>query len=376
MPLRESPLAALHEAAEAKMVEFAGWRLPLQFTSIAEEATTCRRAAALFDISHMGVIHLVGSRAREAASRLLTRAVRAIPPGCSGYAFMCNESGGVLDDLIVTVISDTALALVVNAVNHDKDLAWVRAHLTGEPGVEVDDLRGRSFALALQGPKAEQMLTATNVQGRLPDQFGAFSQMRLSLADVLVSRTGYTGEDGFEIFGAAGDGQAVWKTVMDFGREHGLVAAGLGARDVLRQEMGYPLWGQDLDEQTTPLEAGYRWAVNRTADFIGRAALESSSPARRRIGFVMEDQGVARTGCAIYAESEEVGRVTSGTYSHNLGLAIGQGYVSAARPPAALAVGARVEIEVRGRRLAARVARLPFLPAKTRPSCARPREKS
>jgi aminomethyltransferase len=373
MPLRESPLAAAHEAAGAKMVEFAGWRLPLQFTSIAQEATTCRRGAALFDISHMGVIHLVGSRAREAASRLLTRDVRAIPPGCSGYAFMCNESGGVLDDLIVTVISDTALALVVNAVNHDKDLAWVRGHLTGEPDVKVDDLRGRSFGLALQGPKAEQILTATNVQGRLPDQFGAFSQMRLSLADVLVSRTGYTGEDGFEIFGAAGDGQAVWKTVMDFGREQGLVPAGLGARDVLRQEMGYPLWGQDLDEQTTPLEAGYRWAVNRTADFIGRAALESSSPGRRRIGFVMEEQGIARTGCAIYAEGEEIGRVTSGTYSHNLGLAMGQGYVSAS---AGLAVGARIEIEVRGRRLAARAAKLPLIPAKTRPSWARPREKS
>jgi aminomethyltransferase len=371
MALRESPLAALHEAAGAKLVEFAGWRLPLQFSSIAEEVTTCRLAAALFDISHMGVLRLLGERAREAAGHLLTRDVRGIPAGCSSYAFMCNESGGVLDDLMVSVVSDEAVALVVNAVNHDKDVAWVRDHLPSSSGVQVDDLRGRTFALALQGPKAEQMLTATNIQGRLPDQFGTFSQMRLGRAEVFVSRTGYTGEDGFEVFGAAEDGEGVWRTVLDFGREHGLVPAGLAARDVLRQEMGYLLWGQDLDEQTTPLEAGYRWAVNWTAEFIGRAALEDSPPARRRIGLVVAEQGVARAGCAICAQGEEVGRVTSGTFSHNLGAAIGQGYVQAS---AALPTGAGIEIEVRGRRLGARVAKLPLIPAKTRPSCARPKE--
>jgi len=371
MPAREGPLLEAHAEAGAKLVEFAGWRLPLYFSSVAEEAKACRSGAALFDISHMGVLQLLGKRARSIASRLLTRDVTAVPCGCATYSLLCNEAGGILDDLIALVVSEAAVSLVVNAANHDKDLAWIRERMPSDEKVEVDDLRGRSFGLALQGPQSEAILRSAGIEGRMPDFYLTFSQMRLAQADLLVSRTGYTGEDGFELFGAAGDGLRVWHTLVGFGRELGLSPAGLGARDVLRQEMGYPLWGQDLDENTTPLEAGLRWAVNWTADFIGRAALENSTPSRRRVGFVLQEQGIARTGCEILVGGNVVGAVTSGTYSHNLGAAIGQGYVSA---DADCPAGADISIEVRGRRLAARVARFPFLPAKTKPSWAHAKE--
>ena len=365
MPARESPLAELHRQAGAKMVEFAGWRLPLQFTSVAEEARCTRQAAALFDISHMGLIGLSGRVARAAARRLLTRDVSAIPANCSAYALLCSDSGGILDDLFAMVESDAAVRLVVNAVNHDKDLAWIGGRLSAESAVAVEDLRGRTFGLALQGPRSEDILKAAGLRGRLPEVFAAFSHTRLAGAEVLVSRTGYTGEDGFEVFGAAGEGSVVWQALMQAGRDHGLAPAGLAARDVLRQEMGYPLWGQDLDEQTTPFEAGLGWAIDWEGEFIGRAALEGAKPKRRRIGFRVGEPGVARAGAPIFRCGKHIGVVTSGTYSHNLGAAIGQGYVEAALE---LGPGAEIEIEVRGRLLKSRVERFPLLPARTRES--------
>lgn len=365
MAPHESPLALVHGEAGAIMTEFAGWQLPLEYTSVAEETHATRRAAGLFDVSQMGNLHLLGRGAAAAAREALTRDVTAVPVCCSGYALLCNEKAGVIDDLIFLVMSGSAIGLVVNAVNHDKDVAWLNQHLALNMQVDLEDLRGRSFGIALQGPKSEEILRSTNMQGRFPDLFGTFTYMRIALMDVLVSRTGYTGEDGFELFGAAEDGPVVWQTVLNFGREHGLAPAGIAARDVLRQEMGYPLAGQDISEETTPLEAGLRWAVDWKGSFVGRSALEKAQPARRRLGFVMEEHGIARRGAAIYRGDEQVGTVTSGTYSHSLGAAIGQGYVSLAANPAP---GDEVEIEVRGKRMKAKLAKLPLIAKKTRPS--------
>jgi len=358
MARRESPLAPVHAAAGAKLVEFAGWRLPLQFSSIAEETKACRTTAALFDISHMGVLVLRGEDAARAARRMLTKDVTAIPDGCGAYALLCNDAGGILDDLIVMVESQTAVGLVVNAVNHEKDAAWLRQHL-GSRDVGMDDGRGRGFAVAVQGPRAEEILRAV-ASGLIPEHFAAWAHLEVAGAKVVASRTGYTGEDGFELFGEAADGPAVWRALLDTGL--GLAPAGLAARDVLRQEMGYPLWGQDLDETTTPLDAGLRWAVDWTGEFVGRQALERARPTRRRVGFGIEDVGVARMGATIYRAGEAIGRVTSGTYSHHLSAAIGQGYVDLS---AKAEVGDAVEIEVRGKRLKARLAKLPMLPART-----------
>ncbi len=365
MPLLETPLAGLHESAGARMVEFAGWRLPLHFSSVAEEAQACRRAAALFDISHIGMIRLFGPGARQAARALLTRDVAAIPANCSAYALLCNESGGILDDLIVMVESEDAVRLVVNATNHDKDLAWIGEHLPEDGAVGIDESRGRTFGLALQGPRAETILRSAGLHGRLPIVFGAFFHSRLGEADLLLSRTGYTGEDGFELFGAAPDAPAVWRALMLAGQDSGLLPAGLAARDALRQEAGYPLWGQDLDEDTTPLEAGLGWAVDWSGDFIGRTALEGRTPERRRIGFRVEEIGIARAGAPILARGSRVGTVTSGTYSHNLETAIGQGYVDAG---AELPPGSEIEIEVRDKRLRCRLAKFPLIPKRTRRS--------
>lgn len=361
--MRDTPLAPRHREAGARLVEFAGWRLPIQFSSIAEETRATRRTAALFDISHMGVIRIFGADAHRAARRLLTREVPAIPLNCSRYALLCNEAGGILDDLFAMSEMPDAVRLIVNAVNHKKDVAWIRSHLDRSAAAALDDLLGRTFGLALQGPLSQEIVKASGFQGRLPTAFGAFFHGTIAGADLLISRTGYTGEDGFEIFGSAGHAVAVWDALVEAGAQYGMIPAGLAARDVLRQEMGYPLWGQDIDEHTTPLEAGLTWAIDWTGDFVGRSSLEHFRPRRRRVAFLIEDRGVARPPAPIFLSGRRIGAVTSGTYSHNLQAAVGQGYIDASLQVKA---GTEVEVEVRKRRLRAHIADPPFVPSRTR----------
>lgn len=363
--MRDTPLTQFHEEAGAKLVEFAGWRLPVAFSSIGDEVTACRRTAALFDISHMGIVRIFGREAASAASALLTRDISAIPVNCADYALLCNDSGGILDDLFVYVEARQAIRLVVNASNHEKDVAWIAQRLGSGYEATLEDLQGLTFGIAVQGPRAPELLEAAGFEGRMPVFFGAFFHGKLAGEDVLVSRTGYTGEDGFEIFGAAQAAKNVYRSVTEAARDYSAVWAGLGARDVLRQEMGYPLWGQDLDESTTPREARLGWAVDWDHEFVGSAALRGVEPRRTRFGFRLQDPGVARTGALVFAGEREVGAVTSGTYSHNLRAAIGQGYADVA---ANLRPGDEVQIDVRGRRLAALVHSLPFFEKRTRPS--------
>jgi aminomethyltransferase len=355
------------------MTDFGGWRLPVEYSSVAEETHATRHGAGLFDVSHMGNLHLLGEGAAAAARRLLTRDATAAPACCGGYALLCNDQGGIIDDLIFMVTSESAIGLVINASHHDTDVAWLSRHIALNADLDLEDLRGRSFGIALQGPRAEEILRSANTQGRFPDLFATFTQMRIAMANVLVSRTGYTGEDGFELFGAAADGLVVWQTMLNFGRDFGLQPCGLAARDVLRQEMGYPLAGQDITEDTTPLEAGLRWAIDWTGEFIGREALERAKVTRRRVGFVIEERGIARHGAAILRGDEQVGAVTSGTYSHNLRTAIGQGYIGVSSQ---LAAGDEVEVQVRDRRVKAKIAKFPLIPKKTRPSWNQPERRA
>ncbi|MBN1458721.1 MAG: glycine cleavage system aminomethyltransferase GcvT [Armatimonadetes bacterium] len=363
--MRDTPLTKLHEEAGAKLVEFAGWRLPVVFSSIGDEVTACRHTAALFDISHMGLVRILGREAASAASALLTRDISAIPVNCADYALLCNDNGGILDDLFVYVESPHAIRLVVNAVNHEEDVAWISQRLDADGEAAAEDLRGLTFGIAVQGPRAPELLIAAHFEGRMPMFFGAFFHGKLAGEDVLLSRTGYTGEDGFEVFGAAQAAKTVYRSLTEAARDYSAVWAGLGARDVLRQEMGYPLWGQDLDKSTTPREAGLGWAVDWNHDFIGAVAMRQATPTRTRFGFRLRGPGVARAGAAVFAGETQIGTVTSGTYSHNLRAAIGQGYVDVAANPDP---ADKIEIDVRGRRLEALVHSLPFFEKRTRPS--------
>jgi len=355
---RRTPLYERHRSLGARIVEFAGWDMPVSYAGALEEHRAVRERCGLFDVSHMGEIELRGGNAVVACERLTVNAVHRLRDGDGQYSLLCNEEGGVLDDLIVYRLQPDRLLLVVNAANTSADLAWVRAH--AGVGVDVVDRSDETALLALQGPAAEDVLHTVTAF-----DLGAIRPFTVHDATVagrpaMIARTGYTGEDGFEIVLAADDAGAVWDALVAEVRRAGGHPCGLAARDTLRLEAGLPLCGTDMDATTTPLEAGLSWVVKLgKGEFIGRAALQRQHEAgipRRLVGFVMDDPGIPRHGHPVWADDEEIGRVTSGTKSPTLGTFIGVGYVTrahaAARTPLA--------IDVRGRRLAAHVVDRPF----------------
>lgn len=355
----ETPLEPLHRRLGARMVDFSGFSMPLQYSSILREHAAVREAAGLFDVSHMGQIALRGEGAAQAAGRLLSRPVQDLPTGRVRYALLCNDAGGVVDDVTVYRRSQRDVMLCVNAANIAKDLAWIRGNT--QAGVEVRDESGETALLALQGPASAQLLGeagAPAAEGLRGFRFAAFS---LAGRPVLISRTGYTGGDGFEIYCAPADAAVLFEALLAEGERLGVLPAGLGARDTLRVEAALPLYGHELDDTTSPLEAGLeRFVRPLERDFIGATAIRErreTGHARRLVGFCLEERGIAREGYPVLAEGERVGAVTSGVPSPTLGKSIGLAYV-----PARLAeVGQRFEILVRGRAHAARVTPTPFV---------------
>lgn len=362
--LLRTPLAAVHEAMGARMIDFAGWYMPVHYTGVIEEHHAVRRAAGLFDLSHMGELWVLGRGARDALQRLLSNDLDALSPGKAQYTFLLNERGGIVDDLLVYAEAPDAYWLVVNAANTAKVREWLTAHLPGD--VRLEDRSAETALLALQGPRSREILQA-HVEGDL----GAlpsfsYAPMRVAGRPALVSRTGYTGEDGFELFIDAGDAEGLWSTLLESGAPHGLLPAGLGARDTLRLEARLPLYGNELTEETTPLEAGLGAFVKfDKGDFIGKAALlrqKEEGVSRRLRGFVMQERAVPRTGYPIYADAEGdtlAGHVTSGSFSPTLEENIGLGYVAAGFD----AVGSDIWIGVRGRPKRATIVKGRFLPA-------------
>ena len=355
---RRTPLFDAHRALGARLVEFAGWEMPLCYRGAAEEHRAVRERCGLFDVSHMGEIELRGPAAAAVCQELTVNDVRRLRIGDGQYTVFCNERGGVLDDLIVFHLGPERYLLVVNAANTAADYAWVRAH-AGERA-EVVDRSAELALLALQGPEAElalRTLTALDLTGLRP-----FAALEGSVAGVrtLVSRTGYTGEDGFELLVAASDAPPLWEAVLEATRRRDGLPAGLGARDTLRLEAGLPLCGTDMDETTTPLEAGLAWVVKLDkGDFVGRAVLAEQAArgvTRRLVGLELAEPGVPRHGYPVWRDGAAVGTVTSGTRSPTLGTYIGLAYVSAdtAAPGTPVAVG------IRGRRVPARVVARPF----------------
>ena len=358
---RKTPLHARHKSLGARMVEFAGWEMPVQYRGIQAEHSAVRSKAGLFDVSHMGEIEVQGEGASGFCQRVTTNDVGRLEPSQAQYTLLLNERGGVIDDLVIFRLEADRYLLCVNAARSAVDFAWLAGH-AGD-GVTVRDVSDGYALLALQGPAAAavlQPLTELDLAAVKAFNFvtGAVGGVRC-----MASRTGYTGEDGFELYCAAEDGVRLWDALMDAGE---VEPAGLGARDTLRLEKGFPLYGHELDETTTPPEARLGWVARLDkGPFIGSEALSRKEPLRRRlVGLEMEEPGIAREGYPIFHDGREVGRVTSGTRSPTLGKAIALGYV----PAGVASPGTEVRVEIRRRQVRGRIVRIPFVPPTPSPS--------
>ena len=357
MPQR-TPLYDRHRALGARLVDFAGWEMPVSYRGPADEHRAVRERCGLFDVSHMGEVEVRGPGAGAWCNRLTVNDVARLRDGDAQYSVLCDERGGVIDDLIVYRSSGERFLLVVNASTASGDLAWMRAHASAD--VELVDRSAETALLALQGPKAASVLagmTALDPSGIRPF---TVRDAVVGGEPVRVARTGYTGEDGFELFVASARASVLWDALLDaMARVDGL-PCGLAARDTLRLEAALPLYGSDMDRSTTPLEAGLGWVVKLDkGPFVGREALKAQLDAgvpRRLVGLQMDDVAVPRHGYPVYAGERAVGQVTSGTKSPTLGSFIGMAYV----PRELAEPGTRLAVDVRGRRHAAHVVQRPF----------------
>jgi len=363
--LRRTPLYETHRRLGARMVEFAGFSMPVQYSSILAEHAAVRERVGLFDVSHMGQIELAGPQAIETAERLLTRPVASLAVGRVRYGLLCNEEGGCIDDVTFYRLASDALLLCVNAANIEKDWRWIARLAPASAGAR--NRSDETGLLALQGPLAAQVLAKLAAPALPALARWAFARGDVAGRPALVSRTGYTGADGFEIYTAAGDTVAIFEALLAAGEPLGLLPVGLGARDTLRLEAGMPLYGHELDDTTSPLEAGLaRYVKLARGGFIGAEAIErrrAAGPTRVLVGFELLVPGIARSEYPVLRDGRTVGRVTSGCPSPTLGKSIGLAYVS----PELGAVGTALEISIRGRACAARVVETPFVKTGTSP---------
>ncbi|WP_163183262.1 glycine cleavage system aminomethyltransferase GcvT [Neobacillus sedimentimangrovi] len=359
--LKRTPLFELYKEYGGKTIDFGGWELPVQFSSIKEEHEAVRTKAGLFDVSHMGEIEVKGSDSLPYLQKMMTNDISKIKNGGAQYTAMCYENGGTVDDLLVYKIEDNHYLLVVNASNIEKDYKWLEKHIEGD--VTLENLSEKTAQLALQGPLAEKVLQKLAGEQDL-SQIGFFKfQQDVVFAGkkVLISRTGYTGEDGFEIYCDAKDAQELWRAILEAGKEEGVVPCGLGARDTLRFEANLALYGQELTPEISPLEAGIGFAVklNKEADFIGKEALKQQKEkglTRKIVGIEMIDRGIPRHGYQVFKGETQIGEVTTGTQSPTLKKNVGLALISAEYT----GIDSEVEVEIRGKRLKAKVVPTPF----------------
>jgi aminomethyltransferase len=356
--LLRTPLHACHQKAGARLVDFAGWHMPVQYAGVLAEHEAVRTAAGLFDVSHMGEFSVRGPDAEAYLQWLTPNDVSKLRPGRAHYSALLTEQGTYVDDLLVYRLAEDDFFVVVNASNIDKDFQYMEARKRGD--VRLENHSDRYALLALQGPKAVEILSSLS-----PDDVAAIRYYRFASGTVagrkaLISRTGYTGEDGFELYVAPQDAAFLWDRLLETGASAGLVPAGLGARDTLRLEASMALYGHEIDATTTPWEAGLDWTVKLDkGDFLGRQALLDAPAAeirRRLVGFEVVGRGIARQGHGVLLDGEEVGAVTSGTFSPTFKKALGLAYVptTLATPGTALTLG------VRGKELEAVVVETPF----------------
>ncbi|HDR04437.1 MAG TPA: glycine cleavage system aminomethyltransferase GcvT [Candidatus Marinimicrobia bacterium] len=357
--LKQTPFYEFHTGFNAKMVDFAGYLMPVSYKGINFEHQIVREKLGVFDVSHMGEFFIEGGGAEAFLQNLTINDVSALEDGQAQYSAMCYENGGIVDDLLIYRFSKDKFMMVVNASNIDKDFSWAQTHLL--PNVKLTNRSDEFALLAIQGPNSRELLQKlTNV--KLQEiGFYHFAEGELAGKSMIISRTGYTGELGFELYHSPKDSKDLWQALFDFGAEMGLEPIGLAARDTLRLEMKYCLYGNDIDETTNPLEAGLGWITKLDkGNFIGRNALlqvKNNKVSRKLIGFRMLERAIPRHGCSVYVNGEKAGIVTSGTHSPTLKEAIGLAYVPASHSKA----GMELSIEIRGKQFLAKIVKTPFV---------------
>jgi aminomethyltransferase len=359
--MKQTPLIAQHRAAGAKLVDFAGWEMPIHYSGVVDEYHTVRSKAGLFDVSHMGRIVVTGSGAESFLQRMTTNDLAALKPMQAQYSMVCNEQGGIKDDIFVyRLVKAGEFLLCVNASNREKIVSWLTEHRRGFSDCRIIDRSAEIAQIALQGSAARVIVAALGLSQLDQLRLREATTVRVADVECLAARTGYTGEFGYEFY-VYGSASTVWDRLMDTGQSFGLKPAGLGARDLLRLEMGYLLYGNDIDERTTPIEAGAEWAVRfEKGEFVGKPVLLTQKRAglsRRFIGFELVEKGVPRHGFRILSSSQSpIGEVTSGNLSPLLQKGIGLGYIS----PKYAELGADILIDIRGKAVPAKVVKPAF----------------
>lgn len=358
--MKRTPFFSIHQKLGAKIVPFAGYEMPVQFAGIVEEHKTVRNSVGVFDVSHMGEFFVEGEQALSFLQQVTVNDVSKLVPGKAQYSAMCYDNGSIVDDLLVYRLAEDSFMVVVNAANIDKDWEWMKSHAPSD--LKLENKSDEIALLAIQGPKSLatlQKLTQVNLS-TIP--YYHFVRGTVAGVDMIISRTGYTGELGFEIYFDGVHAEKIWNAIFDAGKEFAIAPIGLGARDTLRLEMGYCLYGNDIDQTTHPLEAGLGWITKLDkGDFIGKAAIlraKAEGLKRKLVGLVLNDKAIPRHGYSIVsADGAIVGTVTSGTFSPSLEKGIAMGYVSLSHST----VGSLVYIDVRGKKVEAQVVPTPFL---------------
>ena len=358
--MKKTAFNDLHRSLGAKLVEFGGFEMPVQYTGIIQEHLAVRKRVGVFDVSHMGEFEVRGKDALAFLQMMTINDVSKLTEGRAQYSAMCYDDGGIVDDLLVYDCGDRYM-LVVNASNTKKDFEWLKSHLKGE--VDLRDISDATSLLAVQGPQSLAVLQKL-VDVSLSDiEYYHFTRGKIVGVPMLISRTGYTGELGFELYfdADAAAAQKVWKAVFDAGREYDIAPIGLGARDTLRLEMGYCLYGNDIDQTTHPLEAGLGWITKlNKGEFIGKPALlkaKQEGMKRKLVGFTLPEKAVARHGYALSVNGAQVGQVTSGTFSPSLEKGIGMGYVATSHAEP----GSSINVLIRGAAVPVSIVKMPFL---------------
>jgi glycine cleavage system T protein (aminomethyltransferase) len=359
-PLKKTPLNARHRSSGARMVPFAGWDMPVEYSGVTQEHMAVRTRAGLFDVSHMGEIEIAGKDALAAVQRIASNDASRLQVGQAQYSGLLTPKGTFVDDLLVYRLGPSHFLLVVNAGNIPTDYAWIAEQIAPAGDAVAVDASARYALLALQGPAAAEVLQPLTGVDLASMKYYWFAHGEVASVRATISRTGYTGEDGFEIFVPPASADRVWQAILESGRAAEVVPCGLGARDTLRLEASMRLYGNDIDDSTTALEADLNWIVGwKKDDFVGAAALrdqKSSGVTRKIVGFEMIDRGIARHGHDVYVGDAKAGVVTSGTQTPYLKKAIGMAYV----PVDHTAPGTEFDIDIRGRRTRARVVPMPF----------------